>query len=369
MTNPIAIVGGGIVGLSIAWHLAQSGQSVSLFEKETCGSQASSKAAGLLTPAWEVQYAEAQLLELYQFSLSLYSKFISDLEKDVPLKSDFQSKGSLLIAIDQDDEAELLRFIDFLGNYDCPLEVLSTQETLKKEKFLSKDFSLSAYAPHESFVDNLALIEILKKACLKNGVQIYEKSPVEAFDISHNQIKKIKVHQEWINVSQCILASGLNQKIEGYPAKISLRSVKGQALELFYSEKTILEHAIRTIHRYPVYMLPRSDGRLIIGASSEEKSDNKIEAGPLLDLLYGAWKILPYVYEMEFKRTWVGHRPTTMDHAPIIGPSETKGLYYALGLYRHGILMAPFVGKFMTDLIVKEEESKYSDLLSYKRFL
>lgn len=367
----ITVIGGGVIGLSIAWEIASRGEKIVLFEKGTIGSGASLSAAGMITPASEVHYGEEKLLQLFLKSLKLYPSFIQKLERETDLKTDFNTNGSLMIAIDQDDEAELTRLHDYQKSLGLDVDRLSSREVAQKEPLLSSHYVDALYAKEEYCVDNRLLIHALKQALQKNGGLIFENSPVQEVVFGKEKVAGVVVKNEMFKTDQIILATGVDAQLEGLPEDLNLpiRPVKGQALAVQMKGDQRLKHSIRTIHRYPVYLVPRSDGRLVIGATLEEMGMNtEVTAGALLDLIYGAWKILPLVYELPVVETWAGLRPTSRDHAPILGPTNYPGLHVAMGMYRHGILLAPVVGQLIADGVVEKKKTEFFDDFGIQRF-
>lgn len=375
MNKPVVvIIGGGVIGLSIGWRLAQKGFRTTVYDKGEAGGEASMAAAGMITPVSELRFGEESLLKLFLESLSLYPEFVSEVEREAALSVDFNRSGSYLIAIDPDDEAELGRIYDYQKSLNLPVSYVSASEVTTNEPLLSTHFHSALEAKGECFLDNRRLVSALKEAFRANGGILFEQKPVSGLTIRGNRVESVMAGGENVRSDIVILASGIHSEIEGLPdeAKIPIRPVKGQALELKIGRLKIenLKRAIRTIHRYPVYLVPRVDGRITIGATHEEMgNDSRVTGGALLDLLSGAWKILPAIEEMEFVRAWTGHRAATPDHAPVIGETGIEGLFHAMGFYRHGFLLAPITAKVLSDLITEEIVSPFLGDFSSKRFL
>ncbi|MDO8519536.1 MAG: glycine oxidase ThiO [Deltaproteobacteria bacterium] len=367
MRSSTIIIGAGVTGLSIGWHLIRRGIPCLILEKGKAGGEASSAAAGMITPASEVRFGETDLLHLFLESLESYPQFVKELEEFSGLSVDFHA-GSALMAIDHDDEAELLRLYDYQKSLGLPVTLHTPEELARKEPNLSHGVA-ALTSDKEFYLDNLLLIEALKKGFEKAGGKIREGVRVDAIETRNGQVSGVQAGGEILACSQVVLASGVHREMEGIdPGWFPLRPVKGQALEL-KGEPGMIRRAVRTVHRYPVYLVPRSDGRIIVGATSEEMGlDSRPTAGAVMDLLFGAWKALPASAEMELSRVWVGFRPTTPDHAPILGSTPIEGLHAALGMYRHGILLAPVVGKLMADWVAEEKESKYFETFGWRRF-
>lgn len=366
----VIIIGGGVIGLATGWQLLKKNISVTLFEEHLVGSGASFAAAGMITPTSEVKFGEEPLLKLFLESASLYPQFIRDLSADSQTSPDYQNKGSLLIALDEDDQADLDRLFDYQQELSLPVKKITSAQIKELEPNLSHQVLEGILAPHESFLDNRAFVTALKEAFLKKGGVLFEETPVQNLIIKNETVLGIKTAQKDFLADHVILATGTGKLAATFlPARGQIRPVKGQAL-MVMSPTPPFSHAIRTIHRYPVYLVPRSDGRVVIGATMEEMgSDDKVTAGAQLDLIYGAWKIWPGIYEAPVLETWVGHRPAARDHAPLIGPSSYKNLSLALGLFRHGILLTPLVAKLLAEWIADEKDSSYFDYFGYKRFL
>lgn len=368
--KPILIIGGGVVGLSIGWHLARAGENVLILDKGSAGCEASSAAAGMITPVSEIRFGEEELLALFLESLHLYPGFISSLEKSSGTDTDFNQNGSMMVAIDHDDEAELERLFDYQKTLGLPVSKLSSREISEREPLLNPNCAAALEAKGEFFVDNRKLVTALREAFIKAGGHLAEHKEVSEVVTQEKKTTGVVVNGEVIEASHVVLASGIHTKfiIPGLPI-IPIRPIKGQALEVKNTGSQKLSRAVRTIHRYPAYLVPRSDGRIIIGATSEEMGlDARVTAGAVLELLYGASKIMPCVDDMTLLGTWCGHRAASPDHAPILGETGIEGLSVAMGMYRHGILLAPVVGKIMADLICGKKPSPFLQTFSCLRF-
>lgn len=373
MTRPV-IIGGGVTGLSIGWHLTRLGFKPLLLEKSTIGSGATGAAAGMVTPVSEARFGEEKLTEAFLRSHRLYPQFIRELEQASGMEVGFNRRGSLLIAIDPDDEAELLRLHDYQKELGLAVEKISRPQVQQTEPLLSANFSLALLAHDEYFLEANLLAEALKRAFVKGGGEIAEHRVVTRIETQSGRVTSVEAGKERINANTVILASGIDAALVGLPAELSLpiRPVKGQLIELKRDPARIpqgLNRMVRTVHRYPVYLVPRPDGRITLGATSEEMGlDARVTAGAQLDLLSGAWKILPAIEDMEITRSWTGFRPATRDHLPILGTSPIDGLHLAMGMYRHGILLAPLVGKQIADRVAGNSPDGAIDQFSWKRF-
>lgn len=365
------IIGGGIAGLCTAFHLKQMGENVTVVEAATVGHKASSKAAGMITPASEIHLGENILMNCFAESCSYYDEFIKKLTAGKPELVDFHRNGSLLTAIDQDGKQELTRLAAFQKSMGLELQELSASQARELEPFLTHKTVLALYAPHEAHIDNIKLIHVLKKYLLENGVEILENKNVSHVNFAGDQIKSVMIgDKEGVEIfgDRFILTTGLESlkdldKIHPIP----LRGVKGQTVTIQTTPGTI-KRPIRIYHRYPIYLVPRADGRIVIGATSEEKSDETLVAGNIMDLIYAAWQALPLVYESRVLETNVGLRPATPDNKPVFGLSKLKNLFLFTGLYRHGILLSPFLAKELVSLLLEKNTNDRWQEFSIERF-
>lgn len=365
------IIGGGIAGLCTAFHLKQAGEDVILIEAGMIGNKASSKAAGMITPASEIHLGEETLMRCFAKSCSYYDEFVKKLTAGKPELVDFHRNGSLLTAIDQDGKQELIRLSEFQKNMGLKLEELSATQARELEPFLTHKTVQALYAPHEAHIDNIKLIQVLKQYLLENGVEILENKNVSHVNFAGAQIKSVTIGDKEdfeISGDRFILTTGLDtledlNKIHQLP----LRGVKGQTVTIQTAPGTITR-PIRIYHRYPIYLVPRADGRIVIGATSEEKSDDTLMAGNIMDLIYAAWQALPLVYESQILETKVGLRPATPDNKPVFGFSKLKNLFLFTGLYRHGILLSPFLAKELVGLMLEKNTDNRWQEFSIERF-
>ena len=367
MGSEIIIIGGGIAGLTTAWFLTKAGHTPTLIDFDPEGKKATLAAAGMICPVFETQFEEQDLSRLFLESHSLWDSFAHDVIKQSGEDIDFQKNGSMLVAIDKDDEKDLLRHQNFYSSIGLETTFLDRSDVLKKVPSINPKISGALHAVNDYAVDNQKLAQALTLALKKRGVNFITEKKVTALDIVNNKICGLWLEDIHIKCSQILLATGVEKNISNLSDYIPLpiRGVKGQALLLKQNSKQFLNYILRSMHRYPAYLVPRNDGHLVIGATSEEKTDFSFRAGNIMDLFWGASNILPGIEEMDFVKTWVGLRPALKDHKPLLGPSPIEGVSLALGLYRHGILLAPMVGSLMADFVLQKKYSPYFDIFGY----
>lgn len=352
--DKVIIIGGGVIGLSIAWRLAARGVDVILFEAGRCGTGASHAAAGMLAACAEVEPGEEQLLFLNRASQALWPDFARELEAASGLAVDLRTEGTLVCAFSADDQARLWHHLALQERLGLPVSWLDAAEVRRREPFLSPGIVGGLWSPEDHQVDNRKLAAALHVAAGRAGAAIHEDSPVESVIVEDGRACGVVARGRRIDADVVILAAGAwSRRIAGLPraALPPVRPVKGQLVALQMDPAApVLSHVTWVPG---AYLVPRRDGRLIIGATVEEKGfDTRMTAGGLLALLDAAWRALPVVEELPIAETWAGLRPGSRDDAPILGPGELAGLVYATGHHRNGILLTPVTAAVVADHVL-----------------
>lgn len=351
----VAIIGAGVIGLAIAWRLAQRGAKVTVFDKGAAGSGASHAAAGMLAAHLEAEPREENLVALNRASQALWPAFAQELGAASGLPVDLRSEGTLLLALTGDDQSRLKHVLSFQKSLGLPLEWLTTAEVRRREPHLTPTISGAIFSPQDHQVDNRAVAAALRAAALQAGVTLRENTPVERVVTSGSRVTGIGIADETVAADVVILAAGAwSRGIAGLPVSSlpPVRPVKGQMLALRMDPQApLLTHVVWAPG---AYLVPRKDGRLLIGATVEEKGfDPNLTAGGQLALLEATWRALPGIEELPIHEMWVGFRPGSRDDAPIIGESEIPGLVYATGHYRNGILLTPITAEAIAGLVME----------------
>lgn len=351
--NRITIIGGGIIGLSLGWQLARKGRDVEIFERDIGGRGACWVAAGMLAPQAEMGFEEIELFMLCRKSLELYTKFLDDLYEDTGIRIELEKCGSLMPGFDRDDSERLRRLYDFREKVGLPVEWITGSQARELEPLLSPKCTNAIWVPEDGQIDNRKLMDALLDAFHKHGGKLHEIANVHEIKIENNRIVSIIVNDKEVKTSTLIVAAGAwSKQIEGLPENVlpPVRPVKGQILSLRMNPDFQINHAIRAPD---VYLVPKKDGRLIVGASNEEMGfDTNPTAGEIFRLLERGWETVPAIYDLPIEEIQVGLRPGSRDHEPIIGDSGIEGLYFATGHYRNGILLAPVTAFELSDWII-----------------
>lgn len=361
-TKPtVAVVGGGICGLGIGWRLAAAGCPVDVFDRGAAGREASWAAAGMLAANVETEPGEEALLALNLESQAMWPAFAAELEAASGIELGYRDEGTLVVAAHRDDAAELRNTYEFHRSLGLEVEWITGGQARRMEPHLAPGVSAGVWSPHDHQVDNRQLVLALREAFLRAGGRLHENKPVAAIDVAAGKAQGVRVDGERHAADMVLLAAGAwSYDVDGVPpaARPPVRPLKGQMISLQMEPRAPVVD--RVIWGPGIYIVPRRDGTLILGATVEEKGfDGDLTAGGIFRLLEAAWEILPQIEELPVKEMWVGFRPTSRDDAPILGPTPVDGLVVATGHHRNGVLLAPLtidaVSAFMLDGTLSEK--------------
>ncbi|MEX2448368.1 MAG: FAD-dependent oxidoreductase, partial [Solirubrobacterales bacterium] len=370
--------GGGVVGLCCAWRLAQRGASVAVLDRARPPAGATRVAAGMLAPVGELAFGEPELLKLTVAAAELYPQFVAELEAASGRSTGYARSGALHVALDRDEAAELRRVHELQRSLGLAAEWLPPRRCRELEPGLTPALNGGVHAPGEAAVDPRKLAAALVAACRDTGVELRFGSEVVEGLFDGDSLVGVRARAaraagvgaeppsgidvpveadhgssgaEELRAGAVVLAAGAwSGRAEWLPehGRPPVRPVKGQVVELRASDGEPVCERILAAER--VYLAPRPDGRLIVGATVEERGfDTAVTAGGVHELLREAYRLLPEVAEMELVEAAAGLRPGTPDNMPLVGPSPLDGLIWATGHYRNGILLAPLTANLLAD--------------------
>jgi glycine oxidase len=367
----VAIIGAGVAGLSIGWRLAGRA-AVTIFDRGAAGAGASHAAAGMLAACCEAEPGEEALVALGRESQARWPAFAEELERSSGIDVELRREGTLVLALTADDQAEIAHRLEFQRQLDLPLEWLSPAQTRAREPRLAGKIAGALFSPQDHQVDNRKLTQALRIAAEAAGAKIHEHRAVSEIVVRGGQAKGVLLEDGTIAASDIVvLAAGAwSRGIGGLPSdrRPPVRPVKGQTLSLrMDATAPLLSHVLWAPG---AYLVPRRDGRLIVGATVEEKGfDENITAGGMLTLLEAAWRAVPAVEELPIEEICARHRPGSRDDAPILGRGPLEGLYYATGHHRNGILLAPVTADAMARLVLDDVVEPAIGSFGLERFL
>lgn len=367
--SKIIIIGGGVIGLSVGWQLLRKGFDVEIIEQGEAGKSAGWASAGMLAPEAELGFEEIELFHLCKKSFDLYPKFIEELEEDSGIHVHIDKSGSLMVGLDRDDNERLRRIYTFREQVNMPVTWLSGSEARELEPLLSPKCSGAIWIAEDAQVDNREMLRALKKAIINKGGKITEFTKVDSVIIEGGKVKGVKTEKTDVVSDGVVVSAGAwSKQIKGIPEELKppVRPVKGQIISLKMDENYKLEHMVRAPD---VYILPKHDGRIILGASSEEMGfDTNPTAGEVYKLLERGWEAMPSIYDLPIVSIDVGLRPGSRDHEPIIGGCSAEGLFFATGHFRHGILLTPVTAYELAEQISSGNESETLKNFQLSRF-
>lgn len=371
-----------MIGLTIAWRARQRGMSVTLLEREETGTGTSRVAAGMLAPVAEAEFGEAgrRLLELGLRSADMWPAFAGELQATAGAELGFMRTGTLLVARDEDEARELERQIAFRDSLGLATNRLRASQAREREPALAPTVRLALEAPEDHSVDPRLVLAALRAACQSAGVHVREHAPVARIesDATGAHVTGVTLASgdgggaggELLAAGQVVLAAGAwAGDIAGLPhgAVVPVRPVRGQLLRLRdLSGPGLLRRVVRFEGGYVV---PRADGRYVLGATVEERGfDVQPQVGGIYELLRDAHDLIPGVSELKIEELCVGLRPGTPDNAPAIGAGALDGLTWATGHHRNGILLAPLTAELVVRLLHGEAADPLLGACSPQRF-
>jgi glycine oxidase len=323
----IIIVGAGIIGLSLALELRERGASVTVMDRGLPGHEASSAAAGMLAAA--DPETPAALRDFALESARMYPEFVGRLEALSGSNVDFRSQGTII-----------LQDLNEHRQFPSPCRSLTATEVAAMEPALKSDGN-AAYWLAEDSIDPVLLMKAAVRAAEINGVKI----------LSHSKVSELRSVEGQVEVSGCNLRLSAKIAVDcrGAWSGAPVVPKKGQMLYLHPRRQGILQYVVRAPG---AYIVPRSSGRILVGTTVEDAGfDKSVEAATIEQLHHAAGKYVPELSSASVSESWAGLRPGTPDELPIMGPSQTPGVFIASGHFRNGILLAPMTASVMADLV------------------
>ncbi|MBW4096444.1 MAG: glycine oxidase ThiO, partial [Acidobacteria bacterium] len=354
--SDVVVVGAGIVGLGIAWEALRTGRSVTLVDPQPA-SGATHAAAGMLAAVSELAFQEEGLLQLTLKSAALWPGFVADLPvPDAAATVGLRTEPTLVVGADAADRQALADLSVLQRGHGLDVESLTTRQARAYEPMLGPGLSAAVRMATDHQVDPRAMARQLLALVEEGGQAVRERvtalthhdpelltSPVTGVVLADGRR---------IEAGETVLANGLGAgAVKGLPEELvlPLRPVYGDILRLRVPEslRPFLSGTVRgLVHGVPIYVVPRNDGTVVIGATSREDGTAAVSAGGVYQLLRDAQVLVPAVAELELLESIARARPGTPDNAPLLGrvmagAAEVQGLIVATGFYRHGVLLMP----------------------------
>ena len=367
----VVVIGGGVIGLTIARALAHRGAGeICLIERASLGHEASFAAAGMLAPQAEAN-SQDDFFRLACQSRDLYPDFASSLYDETGIDVELDTTGTLYIALTYHDLVEIERRYEWQTAAGLEVEKLTASQALQLEPCISQSVRGALRFPHDLQVENRRLLSALANSLAKLGVTVLSGTPVESVKIERDEVRGVHTLRGFISCPNVVVAAGtwssllkLSQPSEKRAMMVD--PVRGQMIS-FDARPQLTRHVIYSPRGY---IVPRRDGRLLAGSTSEHAGFAKqVTAGGISAILQHAQEISPSVSALPIVDTWAGLRPRAPDSLPVLGPcDEIGGLFYATGHYRNGILLAPVTGDLIAEAVVTGVTSPLLGPFSPSRF-
>ena len=360
MDADVVIVGGGVIGTAIAWRAALEGLAVTLVDPGDDAEKASLVAAGMLGPVSESVFGEQDLLNLNLLAVSRFPGFNDELERATGQHTGLRTEGTLAVAYNSDDLAALNRLTAFRHSIGLQATELDGRQCRDLEPFLAPGTRGGVLATGDLSVDNRRYLTALKEAASRAGVRTV-RAAITRVQPAQGRVTARTSDQRELSAPQVVVAAGwATSKIEGVPDPVrkALRPVKGQILRLRHPRTMppVTTHTIRAVVQgRDLYIVPRADGEVVVGATQEERDDREATAGAVHDMLRDATTALPALSELILAEISVGLRPGTKDNGPIVGHTQTEGLIVATGHFRNGILLSAATADAVTALLANKQ--------------
>ncbi|RBY76451.1 glycine oxidase ThiO [Geodermatophilus sp. TF02-6] len=349
--SDVAVAGGGLIGLAVAWRAAQRGLAVTVVD-DSPGAGASVAAAGMLAPVTEAGYREEALLRLGLASLQRWPAFAEELQRATGADVGLRTAGTLVVGFDEDDVRELAALHAFQAELGLDAERLTPRAARRREPSLTPRVRGGLLVAGDSSVDGRALHAALLVAARDAGVRLVRQRAAALLTDGDRAAGLRLADGGAVAAGAVVLALGAHSAgLPGVPP-LPVRPVKGQVLRLA-GAAGLLAGTVRALVRgRPVYLVPYGGDRLVVGATVEDRGfDPTVTAGGVHDLLHDAIDVVPGVSELELVETLARWRPGTPDNAPLLGPSALPGLVLATGHHRNGVLLAPVTAEVVADLL------------------
>jgi glycine oxidase len=363
-STDVLVIGGGVIGLSIGWRAVQRGLKVIVADPAP-GYGASHAAAGMLTPVAEAAYAERQLFELGRLSLSKYPDFAAELAQAAGASVGFRRTGTLLVGYDADDMAMIAEHARLRESFGAISQRLSARECRRAEPLLGPAIGGGLLVEDDASIDPRRLTSALLTAFGAAGGTHRPHRATRLLTGADRATGAELADGSKISAGQVVLSAGWSSaSLDGLPPGVAppLRPVKGQILRLRSTQATLsaglppalIGQTVRgLVQGSSVYLVPREEGELVVGATQEELgADTTVTAGGVWQLLRDARAIVPGITELELAESVAGLRPGTPDNAPVLGPSALPGLVLAAGHFRSGVLLAPATADLIAEFLV-----------------
>jgi glycine oxidase len=349
------VAGGGLIGASIAFELADEGMRVAVFDAQDPGREASWASAGMISPAPESS-AMASLLPISLASVRRYPEFLQRVEEISGKSVGYRKDGALDLLLDGTNQNEIDEILAMHRGAGLRAELLTGPEAREIEPSLTGEIRAAIHRPDEASVDNRLLTEATLDAARRKGVEIFPGNGAKALWSDGAVCKGLQMQNGRVEARWTVIAAGcFCAQIDGVSAYAPVTPAKGQMMALRCNSVN-LKKDLWSGH---MYLVPRNDGRIIAGSTVEyEGFDRNVTVAGMKTILGGAISLVPALDSARIEETWAGLRPDSPDHLPILGPTDLDGLLIATGHFRSGILLTPITASLIREWVATQKVSE-----------
>jgi glycine oxidase len=368
-TCDVVVAGGGLIGASIAFELAEAGLKVALYDAREPGREASWASAGMISPAPE-NPGMIPFMSMGLASAELYPEYIRKVEELTGQDSGYQKSGALDVILDDDlqkAQEELSTIIALQRGVGLHAEAISAERAKEMEPALNEDTQAAIFRADEGSLDARAFTQAVLQAARQRGVEIHAGNGAKALKKDRSRCTGLALENGEVEAKWTIVAAGcFSARIASAEPYAPVMPAKGQMVAL-RCEGVEIRHILWLGHKY---LVPRKDGRILAGSTIEQAGfDRHVTAGGIQAILSEAMKIVPALEHAHIEETWAGLRPDSPDHLPIIGPTDVEGLLIATGHFRSGILLAPITARLIREWVTTQRVNVDWARVSPMRFL
>jgi glycine oxidase len=367
----VLIIGGGVIGCSLALRLAQAKLQVTVLDRNEIGLEASSAAAGMIGPHAEA-VEPADFFNLSVASRDLYPQFATEIEELSGERVGYRRDGTLLVSFADKDDLDLENVYHIQKNLGFAPARLTASQVLEAVPRLSPQVRGGLLLPGDHWVDNERLMHALFIAGRRLGVSFHTRSAVRKLNGRDRRVQSLEVDSgtsaapSIYTAERYVLAAGSwsGELAATLGLSLPMTPCRGQMLEFesAWELPIIVRHGLH-------YLVPRSGRRIAMGTTAEYAGFDRVVTGEgLRSIVTGVAELTPHLADMHFRRAWAGLRPDTADHLPILGYGDWENLLFATGHFRHGILLAPITAQLLAELILSGQASQPLDLYRPARF-
>lgn len=366
MQSDVIVVGGGVMGCSVAYRLAKDGAQVTVLERSIPGAEASAAAAGILGPTIE-SFDDALALQLGRRSRELHAELAEELDELFGIDVGFRRCGVIKVALDEDELAELERQAESLRVQGVRCERWSSDELAEEEPSCNRRALGALSMAEDAQVEPRKLFAAIALGAEHEGVTFRTGTTVRGVSVAEGRVRGVQLEEENLEAERVVVAAGSwTTLIPGLPfGAATIYPVRGQMI----TTQTRPPIFRRVVFGAGGYVVTRPDGRVLCGSTMERVGFQRgITFGGMADVIEKAVRIAPSLRNAPIESHWSSFRPGTPDGLPLVGATRIEGLYLASGHYRNGILLAPLTAELIAEAMAGEPRSREADALSPSRF-